>query len=818
MREKNLMKILVLMFLFLSVVMLSSEPIDWDGYTSIYVVKDIYEDGDYLWIGTFGGLVKLNKETGERVVYTTANSGLTSNFITGIAKDNAGNLWIGTDHYYGDYLISPDYFGGLHLWDTEDNWVVYQSNNSPLPSNSVCDVETDSIGNVWVATYYGGLARLSPDGEWTIFNLDNTEMNSMNVTSILITENDEIWLTLDEYQISGTTDFTGGGVASYIDGVWTDYFDIIPKRYDTVRFWDSDISADGTIWFAGGYDSYYSYDGNEFICYDFPFEEELQSLSSGKEFVTSSHRFPNHNRSRELPELKTTMKDGNLFSTGRNNPEEMLEGSVNTITLDNCGNLWLGTSHGIAMFNGDDWIFYDNYNSPIAEYNISGIYPISDDRILIASSFYGLYVYNNGIIELMDISDPESGLTCMNIWSVNAEHSTHAWIGSGYNILNNGTGGLTGYDGEEWVNYSYDSIANYLVNDIKIKDDVIYLATGNDHHHGGVVYNDGTGWTAINYTNSNLEQLYAASIAVDSQNNIWIGRPDVAYGGVACYNGSSWTHYNSMNSGLLTNEVYTVEVDPLTDDLWVGTKTGLYRFDGTNWSIFHPGNTPALQTGEIWNLYFDDNNILWVGTLIGLTSYDGTSWRNYNSVLPVLGDGSVTPVNSTTMDEYGRIWHGTLGGIVLFDGEDVEIYDGSNSPLPSNWTLHISSDRDGRMWVGTAVTGLYTFTYTGDVSFVDDIINEEQGFILTQNYPNPFNPETTISFSIEDRDAVSVEIFNLKGQKVKTLVNDQVLDPGTHNIIWNGRDNQRRPVSSGVYFYRVSYQGQSQTRRMMMIK
>ena len=91
-------------------------------------------------------------------------------------------------------------------------------------------------------------------------------------------------------------------------------------------------------------------------------------------------------------------------------------------------------------------------------------------------------------------------------------------------------------------------------------------------------------------------------------------------------------------------------------------------------------------------------------------------------------------------------------------------------------------------------------------------------FDLIQNYPNPFNPETTISFSINERDAVSVEIFNLKGQKVRTLINNQVFDPGMHSVVWNGRDNQSREISSGVYFYRVSYQGQVQTRRMMMIK
>src|SRR5690554_5708830 len=683
MNTRNPMRIMVLTILLLSAVILSGEPIEWDGYTSIYVVCDIYEDGDHLWIGTLGGLVKLDRVTGERVVYNTANSGLTSNYITTIDKDNEGNLWIGTDYYYGDNGLSPDYYGGVHFWDTEDNWRVYQSNNSPLPSNSIYDIACDLTGNIWIATFSGGLARLSPDEEWTIFNPDNSELNSINVTSILVKDNNEIWVTLDDYNINGTTEYAGGGVASYIDGVWTDYFDEIPMQYDSVRFWDSDIDAEGILWFAGGYDSYYSYDGNEFLCYEYPFDNDLLTVTESKEQFRNSSRNHYNQRSRHISNLRSDIQESQANTPALNELDELRYGSVKSVTIDQEGNLWLGTSHGVAIYDGDNWILYDNHNSPIQEYNINNIYNTSDGRSWIASSYYGLFLFNDGNIELIDVSDPDSGLACMHIWSVNADDPSSVWIGNGYNILNNGTGGLTGFDSEEWTNYSYYDIDNYVVNEIVFRDETIFLATGNDVHHGGVVYNDGSGWVTLNYTNSNLEHLYAGCIAVDSQNNIWIGRPDVAYARVAYYDGTIWTHYNNMISGLMSNEIYAVEVDPLTDELWVGTKTGLYRFDGSNWDIFHPGNTPAFQSGEIWNLYFDDNNILWVGTLVGLVSYDGQQWRNYNDVLPQLGDGFVTPVNSTTMDEYGRIWHGTLAGIVLFDGDEVAVYDGSNSPIKS---------------------------------------------------------------------------------------------------------------------------------------
>ena len=817
--KSNFIISLVLITILLSITLISAEPIDWDGYTSIYVVLDVLDDGNYYWLATLGGLVHYNKTTGDRLVYTTANSGLTSNFITSLAKDESGNLWIGTDLYVGDFDFAPDYYGGLHLFDTTGNWTVYQSSNSPLPSNIIMDLDIDSAGNIWVATYFSGLARLTPQGEWTVFNPQNSALNSYNITAIHITDNDEIWVTLDEYYTYDNDNnliTVGGGTASYNNGVWTDYFAEIPMDYDSVRFWDVTEDAAGNIWFAGGYDGYYCYDGVEFIRYEYPFIEEIESTNNNLQHLAQS-------RQGAIPRDKyLDMLITNSFEETdhlRNvNPEDTRSGSVSSVTIDNNGYLWLGTSHGAGVYNGVDWYLYNQYNSPIAEYNINNIYADSCGRILIASTFYGLFLYEDGIIEQLDISNPESGLASMHIWDVAANHPTSVWIAEGFHILNNGTGGLTEYDNPFWANYSYNEIDTWTVNDILVNDGVVYLATGNIYDQGGVLSYDGSGWTYINQFNSNLQHPYADGVAVDSQGNIWMSRFDMISGGVAYYDGSSWNHYNNNNSGLLSNEVITIAVDPIRDELWAGTKLGLFKFNGESWQHFHPGNTPAFQTGEIWNLYFDDNNTLWIGNLFGLVSFDGQNWVNHNNNLPILNDGYCSPVVSTTMDEYGRIWHGTLGGIVLFDGDNVEFFNRSNSPLPSDWTMYISSNLNGRMWVGTPATGLYTFTYSEGSTSIDNSMVNEYGVLSLQNYPNPFNPSTTISFSINETDRVALDIYNVKGQKVNTLINNQIMETGAHNVIWNGRDDTGRAVGSGVYFYKLSYRGQELTRRMMLIK
>jgi flagellar hook assembly protein FlgD len=73
---------------------------------------------------------------------------------------------------------------------------------------------------------------------------------------------------------------------------------------------------------------------------------------------------------------------------------------------------------------------------------------------------------------------------------------------------------------------------------------------------------------------------------------------------------------------------------------------------------------------------------------------------------------------------------------------------------------------------------------------------------MSQNYPNPFNPETTISFSLPAKVKADLSIYNIKGQKVITLVSKQ-LDKGKHKVVWNGHDENGKSVSSGIYFYKL---------------
>jgi hypothetical protein len=85
------------------------------------------------------------------------------------------------------------------------------------------------------------------------------------------------------------------------------------------------------------------------------------------------------------------------------------------------------------------------------------------------------------------------------------------------------------------------------------------------------------------------------------------------------------------------------------------------------------------------------------------------------------------------------------------------------------------------------------------------------------NYPNPFNPETIISYTLPNDSNVKIEIFNIKGQKVKALLNE-FTTKGHNNIIWNGQDDNGRNVGSGLYFYRIETEEHTATKKMVLLK
>ncbi|HPM01022.1 MAG TPA: T9SS type A sorting domain-containing protein, partial [Candidatus Cloacimonadota bacterium] len=89
---------------------------------------------------------------------------------------------------------------------------------------------------------------------------------------------------------------------------------------------------------------------------------------------------------------------------------------------------------------------------------------------------------------------------------------------------------------------------------------------------------------------------------------------------------------------------------------------------------------------------------------------------------------------------------------------------------------------------------------------------------LTGNYPNPFNPTTTIAFTLDKTQDIEMDIFNIKGQRVKKLIKKDSYSSGNHNIIWNGQNDSSEICPSGIYFYRLKTANKTFTGKMLMLK
>jgi len=114
--------------------------------------------------------------------------------------------------------------------------------------------------------------------------------------------------------------------------------------------------------------------------------------------------------------------------------------------------------------------------------------------------------------------------------------------------------------------------------------------------------------------------------------------------------------------------------------------------------------------------------------------------------------------------------------------------------------------------VATAGPAASVMFSRGVVTNIDENGHIPQNFSLNQNYPNPFNPTTQISFTLPEAGLTTLEVYNMLGQRVATLVNND-MSAGTHSVNFNAE-----ALSSGVYIYRLTAGNTSLTRKMMLVK
>ena len=198
----------------------------------------------------------------------------------------------------------------------------------------------------------------------------------------------------------------------------------------------------------------------------------------------------------------------------------------------------------------------------------------------------------------------------------------------------------------------------------------------------------------------------------------------------------------------------------------------------------------------------NNNGLTYDGGLIEI-SVDGGDWEQ---VTPVGGyPCTMMDIFTSPFPEGTEVFAGDI------DWEEVEIdlsvYSGT---AQLRFVMGSAGMITGEGWY---IDDVYYTNPTGisDSSIVPAVTS------LYGNYPNPFNPSTTISYSLSNDTHVNIEIYNMKGQKVKTIKNEQQ-SAGDHIVVWNGKDDNGKHTASGVYFYKMRAGKFTQTKKMILMK
>jgi len=243
----------------------------------------------------------------------------------------------------------------------------------------------------------------------------------------------------------------------------------------------------------------------------------------------------------------------------------------------------------------------------------------------------------------------------------------------------------------------------------------------------------------------------------------------------------------------------------ITVNFWI--KVGEF-FDRESYPLSH-GNWENR-----WKISITNKRIRWtVKTSSGIKDLDSETELAVNSLynITTIYDGS----------DYEIYINGKLDALSTFSGSilqtDIDFMIGQ--VLPNNNQYNFKGVLDD----------VRVYNYALSLSEIRDLYDIVSSFndeldksipdqtILHQNYPNPFNSQTVISFQIKTATKVTLEVYNLLGRKIETLVNE-FKSAGYYSESWDGRDYNGFTVSTGIYFYRLMTDNYSQTKKLLIIK
>jgi hypothetical protein len=240
-----------------------------------------------------------------------------------------------------------------------------------------------------------------------------------------------------------------------------------------------------------------------------------------------------------------------------------------------------------------------------------------------------------------------------------------------------------------------------------------------------------------------------------------------------------------------------------------------------SYSIFDNNDTRALGLWTSENVIIDHNTVLGSQNNEGMSIGGASDHLTIeNNIFAFNNEEGVDTQGLTFMDfvhDYNLFYQNPGGSI---SGHTIGTHSLVADPLlqdmdNENFYLQTGSPCLGTGESGSDIGALGVWTGGTDVN--NESTETITEFTLHQNYPNPFNPETVIPYSIPKASHVELSIFNLRGEKITTLINGQKTT-GHYKVEWNGKDMAGKQVSSGIYLYRLETESFVQTKKMLFVR
>ena len=276
------------------------------------------------------------------------------------------------------------------------------------------------------------------------------------------------------------------------------------------------------------------------------------------------------------------------------------------------------------------------------------------------------------------------------------------------------------------------------------------------------------------------------------------------------------------------NRINTAVISPIIDLTIIDTTVTLQFFEnydtepgydncmvdvttngGVSWAPMRgtAGNAPSGSSGG------------WITTILDLTQFTGNEIqiRFYFDTM----DGIANDYSGWFFDDVLIYFEGVpwlpidpnCGTILAGQSADITVTYNASNLVEGEYTANIIITSNDPAEPEVIIPVTLTVGYVNAEQEILPVVTELQG-----NYPNPFNPTTTISFAVAQTSLfVNIEVFNIKGQKVKKLANE-ILPAGNHTVVWNGEDENGKSVSSGVYFYKMKNGNYLSSKKMILLK